>query len=42
MQEEATDAAVDVQEAIARMERYVRRREQQQLKDEQPTDIEQV
>jgi len=46
MQEEATGAAVDVQEAIARMESYVRRREEQQLKDEQPvcvsmTDVEQ-
>jgi len=46
MQEEATGTAVDVQEAIARMESYVRRREEQQLKDEQPvcvsmTDVEQ-
>ena len=34
MQEEATGAPLEVQEAIARMESYVRRREEQQLKDE--------
>ena len=34
MQEEATGAPLEVQEAIARMEGYVRRREEQQLKDE--------
>jgi hypothetical protein len=41
MQEEATGAPVEVQEAIARMESYVRRREEQQLKDEQPAAVEQ-